>query len=184
MTEPAARPRFRPYEGERGIGGFLLLFLITQAISFLLLLAQLPRLLAGFHGPEWALGATASLLRPTIVFEAIAIAFRVAGIPVGLWLAFRRSRLAPEFYQVFLGTIIVLCAIDALLIWRMTAELHAQLAAEGASSDTILAARYQGLLSVFRLAGYALIWLLYWRGSERVRLTYTPAEPAVTPAAR
>jgi hypothetical protein len=38
---------------------------------------------------------------------------------------------------------------------------------------------YSGRMNNFRLIGYAVIWSLYWRSSERVRLTFTPS-PGMT----
>ena len=169
------RRRFGAYSGETGVGGLLLLFVLTQLFSGVLLGWQLPRTWAGFSGATWALGADSSWFRPTLVYEAATQVVRLAGIVIGLTMVLRRSSRTPAFYRGYLATVLVLALIDALLIARVYAQLHVTLTAMGASTTGLGASRYGALLGDARTVAYALIWWLYWRRSERVRRTFAPA---------
>ncbi|NUS96126.1 MAG: DUF2569 family protein [Gemmatimonadaceae bacterium] len=167
--------RFGAYNGETGVGGLLLLFVLTQLLSGVLLGYQLPRTWAGFSGPTWALGADSSWFRPTLVYEAAMQVVRLAGIAIGLVMIVRGSSRTPAFYRAFLATVLLLSIVDALLIARVYAQLHVTLRALGASTTGLGASRYVALTGDARTAAYALIWWLYWRQSERVRRTFAPA---------
>lgn len=171
MVKQSAR-RFGAYHGETGVGGLLLLFVLTQLVSAAMLIFQIPRTFAGFSGPTWALGTDSSWFRPTLVFEAGSQIVRVAGTLVGLALLFRRSPRTLGFYRAFLAAALALAAIDALLIAKVYSQLHATLAELGASTSGLAGSRYVALLGDLRSGVYALIWLLYWRRSERVRQTF------------
>lgn len=171
MTAQGKR-RFGAYGGETGVGGLLLLFVLTQIVSAVMLGWQLPRTIAGFSGPTWALGADSSWFRPTLVFEAVSQVFRLVGIVTGLLLVFRGSPRAPGFYRGYLAAVLAMAAIDGLLIVKVYSQLHATLSAMGATTTGLAASRYVALLGDLRTGGYALLWWLYWRRSERVRRTF------------
>ena len=175
MTSSRARPRFGAYHGETGVGGLLLLFVLTQLVSAAMLAWQLPRTWAGFSGPTWALGADSSWFRPTLVFEAASQVARVVAMLIGLVLVFRRSPRTPGFYRGFLVAVMALALIDALLITKVYAQLHATLVGLGASTSGLTGSRYSALLGDLRSGVYALVWFIYWRSSERVRQTFARA---------
>ena len=164
--------RFGAYGGETGVGGLLLLFVLTQLVSAVMLGYQLPRTVAGFSGPTWALGADSTWFRPTLLFEAVSQVFRLAGILTGLFLVFRGSPRAPGFYRGYLAAVLAVAVIDALLIAKVYSQLHATLSALGATTTGLAASRYVALLGDLRTGAYALLWWLYWRRSERVRRTF------------
>jgi hypothetical protein len=72
------------------------------------------------------------------------------------------------------GGIIVLTLIDMYFGSRLSEVVHATLTQHGQSTaaydDAHLKARYQSIGSI----GWTVAWLLYWRSSERVRLTFSP----------
>ena len=170
MTKSAHR--IGAYHGETGVGGLLLLFVLTQLVSAAMLIFQIPRTFAGFSGPTWALGADSTWFPPTLVFEAASQILRVVGTLVGLVLLFARRPATPRFYRAFLAAALALAGIDALLITKVYSQLHATLVGLGASTGGLAGSRYVALLGDFRSGVYALLWLLYWRGSERVRQTF------------
>lgn len=178
MIAKRGRPRFGEYHGETGVGGLLLLFVLTQLVSAGMLMYQLPRTWAGFSGPTWALGADASWFRPTLVFEAASQIVRVVAMLIGLALVFRSSPRAPGFYRGFLVMVMALAVIDALLITKVYSQLHATLVGLGASTGGLAGSRYAALLGDLRSGVYALLWFIYWRRSERVRQTFAPARRA------
>lgn len=82
LSKPTrARPRFlpfaRPYEGERGIGGFLLLFAFTQIAGIIYALVMIPSTVAAYGHEAWALGEQAKLCRPLVNFETLGQATRL-----------------------------------------------------------------------------------------------------------
>ena len=172
-------PRFRPYPGERGIGGFLLLFLLVQLLALAMLLLQTRAVLDGLPG-SWALGETMAFMRPALVVESLMNLVRVVGIPIGLLLVLRHSPGARIFWKILLATTIIGAALDVVLLLRLYAGVHAQLTAIGASTEGIATQRWRGVANDVRLALHAAIWLAYWSVSERVRLTFAP-RPAAAP---
>ena len=172
-------PRFRGYPGERGIGGFLLLFVLMQLFALAVLLLQTRGFLDGLRA-SWALGETMPFMRPALVVETLMNVVRMVGIPIGLLLLFRHSPGAPVYWKIFLGMTIVWAAMDVVLILRLYAGVEAQLTAIGASIDRVAAQRSTGIENDVRLGVHAAAWLVYWSTSERVRLTF--ARRAATPA--
>ena len=175
-------PRFRQYPGERGIGGFLLLFLLVQLLALAMLLLQTRPFLDGLRS-SWTLGETMAFMRPALVVESLMNLVRVVGIPVGLLLVLRHSPRAPIYWKILLAMTIVWAALDVVLLLRLYAAVHAQLTAIGASTEGVATQRWRGVANDGRLALHAAIWLAYWSTSERVRLTFPPrAVTAATPA--
>jgi hypothetical protein len=128
---------------ESGIGGFLLLFALTQILSLGLMAWTIPRMLneiIGSHAPivqrMW------SGYLPLVIAELVFVIARGVGA-------------------------------------RFSDSVHAYLLQRGKSSTQFDAAIDSGRMDNFRLIAYAVIWSLYWRSSERVRLTFTPG-PGMT----
>jgi hypothetical protein len=165
---------------ESGIGGFLLLFALTQILSLGLMAWTIPRMLneiIGSHAPivqrMW------SGYLPLVIAELVFVIARGVAIGMGLVLIFRHDPRAPMYYKVLLAALIVLAVLDMYFIARFSDSVHAYLLQRGKSSTQFDAAIDGGRMDNFRLIAYAVIWSLYWRSSERVRLTFTPG-PGMT----
>ncbi len=172
MFAPRPKPRFRPYQGESGIGGLLVLFIVTQATAILFSIVQSPTIIAGFRPDSWALGERASLYRPLLLFEALGQGARLVCMVFGLVLLLRRRPSTPRFYQIFLAAAIVFGLVDAVGVWATYGQLLPLIAQSGQPANLVESAREQSVVSALRMAGYAGIWFLYWRGSERVHRTF------------
>lgn len=173
MTAPRTRP------GERGIGGFLLLFVVVQLLALAMLLVQARGFLAGV-GSSWALGETMSFMRPALVVESLMNLVGGIGVPIGLLLLLHRGAGTRLYWRILLATTLVLALLDIAFVLRLYAGVHAQLTAIGASTAGIAAQRSAGVWNDARVGVHAAIWLAYWSTSKRVRLTFPPR--ATTPA--
>jgi hypothetical protein len=160
---------------ESGVGGFLLLFTIVMVINLLVLLVRMP---GHWFAVTDESTATLGRLLPeypyVLMGEFIFALARVVGIVIGLVLIVRRDQRAPAFFMGFLGGVIVLTLVDMYFGSRLSDVVHAAFTQHGQSTaaydEAHRKARYQNIGSLLWTAA----WLLYWRSSERVRLTFTP----------
>jgi hypothetical protein len=165
---------------ESGIGGFLLLFALTQILSLGFVAWAIPGVVRGMIGPDAPIVQRMwSGYLPLAIAELVFLTVRGVAMGMGLVLIFRRDPRAPMFYKVLLAALIVLAILDVYFIGRFSDAVHTYLLQRGKPSTEFDAAMYSGRMNNFRLIGYAVIWSLYWRSSERVRLTFTPS-PGMT----
>jgi hypothetical protein len=160
---------------ESGIGGFLLFFALTQILSLGFVVWHIPEVWRAVIGPDAAIVQRMwSGYLPGAIAEFVCWIGRGVAIVIGLVLIFRRDPRAPMFYKVLLGAFIVLAALDLYFMGRFSDAVHAYLGQRGKSTTEFDGAIDSGRMDNFRMIGYGVIWLLYWRSSERVRLTFTP----------
>jgi hypothetical protein len=160
---------------ESGIGGILLFFVITQIVSLGLLIWQMPGVLRAVIGPDAPIAERMwSGYLPLVIAEFVFGIVQGAAIMIGLVLIFRRDPRAPMFYKVLLAAYIVIAVLDLYFCELFSAAVHAYLSQHGKSTTGFDAAIDGERRDKFRYIGYAVIWLLYWRSSERVRLTFAP----------
>jgi hypothetical protein len=165
---------------ESGIGGFLLLFALTQIVSLGFVFWAIPLVLHELIGPDAPIVERMwSGYLPLVIAELVFLTARGAAIGMGLVLIVRRDPRAPMFYKVLLAALIVLAVLDLYFQGRFSDAVHAYLLQRSKSTTAFDAAMDSGRVGNFRLIGYSVIWSLYWRSSERVRLTFTPG-PGMT----
>jgi hypothetical protein len=160
---------------ESGVGGFLLFFVVTVVVNLVLALFKIPSFVAALTGKS---GAFITSIYPAYPFLVGVQCFltlgRVVFFIIGLVLIFRRDRRAPLFFVVFLAAHIVVALADRYVVARIYDALHAYLVQQGRSTEEVdrvsLKARWENIGSAL----YGVAWLLYWRSSERVRLTFRP----------
>jgi|HubBroStandDraft_6_1064221.scaffolds.fasta_scaffold29418_4 hypothetical protein len=160
---------------ESGIGGFLLLFAIVLVLNIIVALFNTPRAYLVMTSPDLAaLGRIYPAYPFVVTAEFVFALVRFAGLVIGLVLLVRRDRRAPAFFVGFFGAVIVFTMADMYVGSRFTDAAHVYLTQHGQSTAGVdqahRVARYQGIGSLM----WAAAWLLYWRSSERVRLTFTP----------
>lgn len=173
-----ATRKFRMVSAEEsGIGGFLLFFAFTQVISLGIVVWHIPGTITETFGPDAGIvsqmdPAYVPLVSGELFFQIV----RGVAFIIGLVLIFRRDPRAPKFYQYLLGGIVVLAVLDMFFASRSSHAIDAWLTAHGKATAGVDAAFSKGQIDNLRAIGYSLIWFMYWRSSERVRLTFT--EPA------
>jgi hypothetical protein len=161
---------------ESGIGGFLLLFVLSQLLSLCAWLYKLPTFWNALAGPNAATVQRIYAAYPAVAsMELFGDLARIACGVIGLVLIFRRDRRAPVFYTVFLAANIVFVATDMLFGQRFHEAILAYLVAHGQPTANSQEIHDKARLGNYRAIGYSVIWFLYWRSSERVRLTFAPA---------
>jgi hypothetical protein len=161
---------------ESGIGGFLLFFALTQVVATGVVAWQIPSTAAEVFGPD---GAIVSRMDPNYVplvsAELLLQIARGVAFIIGLVLLFRRDPRTPKFYKAVLGGIIAIATLDMYFASRSVHAMEAWLAAHGRPTAKVDDALSKGQMENIRGIVYGVIWFLYWRSSERVRLTFAPA---------
>jgi hypothetical protein len=160
---------------ESGIGGFLLFFALTQILSIGIVAWQIPRTMAEAFGRDAAIVSRMDpAYVPLVTSELFFQVARGIAFVIGLVLIFRRDPRTPKFYMAVLGGVVVLAALDMFFASRSGHAIDAYLAGQGKPTSAVDDALSKGQIENIRGIGYSLIWFLYWRSSERVRLTFAP----------
>lgn len=162
-------------QGPKGIGGWLLLFVVGQVLSLILNVRNALDL-SKFSQDAWSLGDHVSLYRPLIVIEELCTVLLCVGGVVGLILLIRKKPQTPRFYFDYLVFVAGFGLLEiggmALLLPRLAAFIHAS----GGSTEALI--QDQSALNATELQqiAYGLVWLLYWRKSRRVASTFISSE--------
>jgi hypothetical protein len=183
MANP--RPRFRTFDAkEEGVGGLLLLFVLTQVLGIILTLVGSRTILAAFDLSTWdTVGQAVPSYRPVVIAEAIALALRIMLPVVGLLLIWQRDRWTVVFYTGYLTFLIVWGIADHLAAKTVYTGIYAMLDKANRPSDRVRAEQTGFSMQTYQMIAYAVIWLVYWRTSDRVRRTFEPVTaPLPTPA--
>jgi hypothetical protein len=161
---------------ESGIGGLLLLFALTQILSLGFVAWHIPEIVRGVIGPNAPIVQRMwSGYLPLAIAEFVFSIVQGVAIGMGLVLIFRRDPRTPMFYKVLLAAFIVIAVLDLYFTELFSEAVHVYLVQHGKPIAAFDAAVDSGRMEKFRVIGYCVIWLLYWRSSERVRLTFKPA---------
>jgi hypothetical protein len=184
MANP--RPRFQTFGAqEQGVGGLLLLFVLSQVVSVVLTVIGTRTILAGFDPSTWnSVGEAVPSYRPVAIAEAIAHVLRIMLPVVGLLLIWQRDRWAIAFYTGYLAFLIVWGIADHLAANRVYEGIYAMLAKANQPADHVRAVESQFGIQTYQSIVYGVFWLIYWRTSDRVRRTFEPAtapSPTIAP---
>lgn len=160
---------------ESGIGGFLLLFALTQVVALGVVAWQIPGTLVQLFGPNAVIvsrmyAGYVPLVSAELFFQVV----RGVAFIMGLVLLFRRDPRTPKFYLAVLAGYVVIAALDMYFASQTVHAIDAYLTAHGKSTSRVDDAVAKAQLENLRGIGYGVIWFLYWRSSERVRLTFAP----------
>lgn len=154
-----------------GVGGWLVLVILGQSVVAV-------KQLVGFHevietyGDGWMLGAAIGAWRPLLIMEGGFQVFQIIGIVGGLVLIFRKSRMAPVYWMLFLASLATYGLSDIIGTGAMQRRMATIFDAE-AMIDFKAKAAAAASLNV-RLIIVALLWSLYWARARRVALTFAP----------
>lgn len=160
---------------ESGVGGFLLLFALTQVVAIGIVAWQIPGTLVQTFGPNAAIVSRVDAgYLPLVTAELFFQIVRGVAFIIGLVLIFRRDPRTPKFYLFVLGGFAVVAALDMYFASRFLHNIDAYLTAHGKPTGRVDDAVGKANIENIRGIGYGLIWFLYWRSSERVRLTFAP----------
>jgi hypothetical protein len=148
--------------GPRGFGGWLILPMLGLIITpFRMLFQFVQELLPIFTGPAWhtvttpGTGAYHPMWAPLLLFELIGNTALFAFTLVVLVQFFRKSRLLPKLYIIWLLSLVVVQGADWIL---------------GAQIPTV--AEQNDFKELFRAIVGAAIWIPYFSVSKRVRNTF------------
>jgi Protein of unknown function (DUF2569) len=174
MANP--RQRFNMFAAqEQGVGGLLLLFILTQVASLIILLIRTKSILAAFDTSTWTtVGNAVPSYHAVVVVEAIAHALRIMLAVIGFIMIWTRDRLTIAFYTGYLAFVIVWGIADHLAAISVYDGIYAMLAKADKSDAQVRALQSQAGIETFQMIVYATIWLVYWRTSDRVRRTFQP----------
>jgi hypothetical protein len=177
-------PRFRTFAAqEQGVGGLLLLFVITQVLAVVVTLVQTRTILASFDPSVWnTIGLQVPSYRPIVIAEGIADILRVLLPVVGVVLIWRRSRRTIAFYSIFLLCLVLWGIADHMAAASVWDGVGAMLRRANKSSDHLRDLEDKAWNQTLRTIVYGGLWLFYWRTSARVRATFTPPITAPSPS--
>ena len=163
-----------------GVGGWLILFLVGNAIVVLYMLATAREIPGNLSGESWLMGDILGM-HSLLWIESAAHVFQVVGTATGLVLLVRRSPMTPVYWLAFLVLMAVYALVDIVSASAAT-ERSSQMLGKtigDAFAGGVNAAKKQNMQVLLRSA----IWSWYFLKSQRVRLTFQPATlspPSVT----
>jgi hypothetical protein len=186
QVAPAAVPRRAPTfqipGASAGIGGWLLLFLITQGVAAVWVLAGVRTIVGAFTPEVWAIGQVVPHYHLLAVSEAVMWVAQVVCPPVGITLAIRRYPRTPLFFEIYLAAIFAYHSLHLLLAPQVYSGIVEWARSQGAQTTTLERAGDDVVLSAARGMAYAVLWFFYWLRSIRVDATFRePAAPRVAP---
>lgn len=169
----------KPEAGPRGIGGWMVLFIIGQVVVVIMSVATIN---SGFQEMTgaWPLGEQFSYLRPLLLVETGMHLAQIFVPLLGLALIARRSTITPSYWRTYLIALVIYAVFDIVMSLQLMADLTPLLDGEAAQD---VRREITGAVGMnVRAAIYGVIWSLYWSVSKRVRNTFGPAadaEPAL-----
>lgn len=163
-------------EQPRGVGGWLILFIIGQLFVIVTSLFTLPQLRETLGGDSWALGDTFAYVRPMLVAESAMHLAQIVLPLAGLVLIARHHHVAPLYWRLYLGACLVYAVVDIAFSRTLTADLRPLL--DAATIPEFESEMRKVNLQNGRVVIYAIIWITYWTVSQRVRNTFRAAEEA------
>ncbi len=145
--------------GPRGIGGWLLLFVLTQVMADLWLLSQTPEMMESLRESS-ELSRLNPWLPPILYLEtACRFIFFTLSV-IGIVLTLRRSSRAPDFWVMFFTLLAVYGVIEFVVIPKIGPPLW----------DQFLGTAVSRVWCAIGIWGVA--WIAYWRLSVRVENTF------------
>ena len=174
---PRRAPTFELPRGTDRIGGWLLLFLITQGVSALYVLSRAGALMDALSPDAWVVGNYVPHYRLLAVVELVMGLGQAVLAPIGIAFAIRRSRRTPLFFETLLAAMFAYQALEMLVAPQVFGDIIALARRAGTLTPAL---ERSGDSLVFRTArgmGYAALWFFYWLRSSRVAATFR--EPAV-----
>lgn len=153
-----------------GVRGWLLLFVIGQALRALVSLATIQEAFTPFVDGTMTLAFDFPLFFLVIPMEALAHLAQIAMPVIGFILMNRRSPHTRPFWLVYLLSLLAFVVIDSVAGWFVIEQMTEAFGAEHMTeSKTALSA---AVMENVQVAFYSLIWSLYWLKSVRVAVTY------------
>ncbi len=152
--------------GPRGIGGWLLLFLLTQAAAVLWILWNTPEMMESLRESS-ELSRLSPWLRPVLYLETAFYFIHFTMSVIGIGLTLCRSSRAPGFWVMFLVTLLAVYGVMYIVV---IAKMGPRL------SDSLLWDQFLGTAVSCAIAIW-VAWIAYWRLSVRVENTFPRPQP-------